>query len=67
MTVSNEETEAFVRERKAAATRDLGTIEPRLQEIASEMGELRTTLYAKFGSNINLDSDPDNLQSHLRK
>ena len=67
MSVSNEDAEQFVADREQEVKDEVKAVEPRLTELASSMGELRTQLYTKFGTNINLDSNPSDAQSHLRK
>ena len=67
VTVSNEDAEEFVNDKKEIATAEVASVEPRIQANASEMDQLRTVLYSKFGTNINLDNDPDDMTSHLRK
>lgn len=64
--VSNEDAEEFVEEQKATVTEELATLEPQVAKIEYEMTDLKSVLYGKFGSNINLDSDPDDISSHVR-
>ena len=54
--MSNEDAEEYVEKLKDLETAELATLEANKEEYESEMAELKTKLYAKFGKSINLEA-----------
>lgn len=59
VTVSNEEAEEFAQEELKERESQLATLQTEKEEIETKMKALKAVLYAKFGDQINLETNPD--------
>ena len=66
--VSNDEATEFLEKQKEEVRREYEAFLEDLHGVEGEMKDLKTRLYAKFGSDINLESEEtDDAESHLKK
>ena len=59
MHCSSEETSEMLEQTKVRVLKEISDIEARSVEFQQTLSDLKVKLYAKFGSNINLESDPE--------
>lgn len=58
VTVSNEEAEEYAQEEVKEREEHMATLESEKDDLQTRMGKLKTLLKAKFGDQINLETDP---------
>lgn len=57
--VSNDEAEEYVKECKIEKEEEMAALKKEMSEIDAKMNKLKAVLYAKFGKQINLETNPE--------
>lgn len=57
--MTQEETQEHIEKRKEDVEEEVKTLDAKMGAIKNQMSDLKTHLYAKFGSSINLEADED--------